>query len=112
MVMRSFIAIDINAQAVVDSIKKLQSDLESLNLNLKMVNPENIHITLQFLGDLNSSEINILNTVLSSVVFESFSCTLLKLGTFPNMNKISVIWIGIDSESSGRLLSLYNEIGQ
>ena len=49
MVMRSFIAIDINAQAVVDSIKKLQSDLESLNLNLKMVNPENIHITLQFL---------------------------------------------------------------
>ena len=112
MVMRSFIAIDINAQAIVDSIKKLQSDLESLNLNLKMVNPENIHITLQFLGDLNSSEINILNTVLSSVVFESFSCTLLKLGTFPNMNKISVIWIGIDSESSGRLLSLYNEIGQ
>jgi len=110
MVMRSFIAIDINDRAIVDSIKKLQSDLESLNINLKMINPENIHITLQFLGDLKNSEINILKRILSSVTFESFSCTLLKLGTFPNMNKISVIWIGIDSESSGKLLSLYDDI--
>jgi len=110
--MRSFIAIDINNRSLIESIQSLQHDLESLNSHLKMVNPENIHITMKFLGDMDNSEINVINTILSSVVFESFSCTLLNIGTFPNINRISVIWIGLDSKSSEKLILLSDYINK
>jgi len=47
--MRIFVAIEINDKNVLDSISKIQSELK---INAKPVKIQNLHFTVQFLGEV------------------------------------------------------------
>ena len=47
--MRTFVAVEIQNDMVLDSIAKFQSDL---NIKAKAVSKENMHFTLLFLGEI------------------------------------------------------------
>ena len=51
---RSFIAIDIGYN---EKIKDFFDDIKKSGAIIKLVEPENIHITLKFLGDISENEI-------------------------------------------------------
>ena len=48
--MRTFVAIEISNNQVIESIKKFQSEIK---INAKPVEPTNFHFTLQFLGEIS-----------------------------------------------------------
>ena len=48
--MRIFVAIEINDKNVLDSISKIQSELK---INAKPVKIQNLHFTVQFLGEVS-----------------------------------------------------------
>ncbi len=52
---RSFIAFDIDSEAVLKRIRDMQSLLVKTGAYLKLVEPRNIHVTLRFLGNITSS---------------------------------------------------------
>jgi len=54
---RAFIAFKLPAD-VVDSLRVLQSGLKKRGVNLRWVDPENIHLTLKFMGDINERDID------------------------------------------------------
>jgi RNA 2',3'-cyclic 3'-phosphodiesterase len=101
---RSFIAIELP-----ENIKIFLSDLENdLKSNcppvLKWVNPDNIHLTLKFLGNVDIGKIDsiIKSARAVTVDINPFSLTITQLGVFPNIKNIQVVWIGL----SGQLDSL------
>jgi len=49
---RSFVAFDLDNEAVLKKITDAQNLLVKTGANLKMVKPENIHITMRFLGNI------------------------------------------------------------
>jgi len=62
---------------------------------VRYVSPENLHITLKFLGDVPDTRIDDLDKALKSVRMEPFSVEAWGLGAFPHILRPRVLWIGV-----------------
>ena len=93
---RTFIAVDI---PVSQKIKDLISEIKKTGVNAKLVEPENIHITLKFLGETNTAIVNDIENIMkeSTGKINPFEIKLRNVGVFPNKNYIKVFWIGVQN---------------
>jgi RNA 2',3'-cyclic 3'-phosphodiesterase len=97
---RAFIAIDLSHEARKE-ISRIQDVLKAVDANIKWVDPETIHITLKFLGDIPEDKIPQISAGLENITktFEPFEITLDKLGVFPKWNFPQIIWVGINDKN-------------
>lgn len=93
---RCFIAFDIEDAAILDKILEVQNLLASEFRGLKIVRPENIHITLRFLGEIPPVMVDSVINMIDRIYFEPFKVKISGVGAFPNPRRPSVIWAGID----------------
>lgn len=93
---RAFIAIELTGQAH-DELACLQSALQKAGADVKWVEPENIHLTLRFLGDLVPEKAEELKKVLAEIAAGSkpFELTIKDVGAFPGLASPRVIWAGM-----------------
>jgi 2'-5' RNA ligase len=91
--MRTFVAIEVNNKDVLNSIHKIQTEL---NIKAKPVELHNMHFTVQFLGEVSEEMIGKISDALNSIEFSAFSITFASIGVFPKPNFPRVIWIGTD----------------
>ena len=91
--MRAFVAIEVNDQDVLDSIRQFQSEL---NIKAKPVELHNIHFTAQFLGEVSEEMAGKISGVLNSLEFSPFPISFVGVGVFPKSSFPRVIWIGTD----------------
>lgn len=106
---RSFIAFDIINPSVLNRISSIQTQLKELNADLKIVNPQNIHVTIRFLGNINSTMVEEIYETLRSTEFEPFTIQLNGLGIFPNLNYPRVIWVGI-KQGADQLKKIFSQL--
>jgi len=90
---RTFVAIEINDQGVLNSIHKIQAEL---NIKAKPVKLHNMHFTVQFLGEVSEEMIRKISDTLSGIEFSAFPISFASIGVFPKPNSPRVIWIGTD----------------
>ena len=90
--MRTFVAIEVSDKNVLNSIHKIQTEL---NIKAKPVELHNMHFTVQFLGEVLEEMIGKISDVLNSIEFSAFSITFGSIGVFPKPNSPRVIWIGV-----------------
>ncbi len=95
--MRLFIALDLTTQNR-DALTKLQGRLKKADADVKWVEPENIHLTLKFLGEVQEEKIpKIITTIKESIAeFKPFNLEIVSLGAFPGLKYPRVIWAGIE----------------
>lgn len=105
--MRVFVAVEISDDHVISSIREFQSKIK---INAKPVLPQNLHFTLQFLGEVSEGEVENIRQALKLVKFSSFKINFKGLGTFPNIKSPRVIWIGTDQEGANILSDLANKV--
>ena len=97
---RAFIAIEIPSD-IKTALKDLQSRLKSGNPNsIKWVEPENIHLTLKFLGNIHASQIDPVTSAMQTSVsaVHPFSLQIQALGAFPNFGRPQVLWVGLNGD--------------
>ncbi|KAG2472287.1 MAG: RNA 2',3'-cyclic phosphodiesterase [Nitrosopumilales archaeon] len=99
--MRIFVAAEINNAEVLNSIQKVQSDLD---LRAKPVALNNIHFTMLFLGEISEKISFKVQDALNSIQFEEFDVKFQGIGAFPKARSPRVVWVGTD-ERGGRQLS-------
>ena len=92
-IMRTFVAIEVNNKDVLNSIHKIQTEL---NIKAKPVGLHNMHFTVQFLGEVSEEMVGKISDALNSIEFSSFSISFASIGVFPKPNSPRVIWIGTD----------------
>jgi 2'-5' RNA ligase len=95
---RLFIAIELPPN-VLKAITQVQDDLKQAvpEHAIRWTRPEGIHLTLKFLGDVQTKHLNDLKTALSQIAAEH---TVLELGIeglgcFPNYARPRVLWVGL-----------------
>ncbi len=94
---RSFIAIDI-PQAVTEKFYRLSLSIKSEIKELRPTLPQNIHLTLKFLGNIEASLIEQIKDVLDNTAGNSKKIKVQfgKIGAFPNLKSPGVLWIALE----------------
>jgi len=94
---RTFIAIKLTPE-IVSNISKIQEELKKAGAQVKWVKPENIHLTLKFLGHVTPEELEKVKITTRATLkpFASFEISVAILGAFPKINYPRVIWMGVD----------------
>lgn len=115
---RAFIAAELP-----ESVKKAAADavayLGRKGLRLRWVKPENMHLTLKFLGDTDPALVPELAAALGQSVSGAAPIALSAegLGVFPNPARARVVWMGLSGETArlaalaGGLDSLLSDLG-
>ncbi|MBE3087563.1 MAG: RNA 2',3'-cyclic phosphodiesterase [Chloroflexi bacterium] len=103
MMLRSFVAVEIPAEiqsALARSTAPLQKALPKPLI--RWVAPQNVHLTLKFLGDVSPANLERLAEALKAeaVAHETFSMSVGGLGAFPTPRRARIIWIGLEAPAS------------
>jgi len=105
--MRTFVAAEINNTEVLNSIQKVQSDLD---LGAKPVALNNMHFTMLFLGEISEKISFKVQDALNSIQFEEFNVKFQGIGAFPNTRSPRVVWIGTDEQGGRQLCELASAV--
>lgn len=109
---RAFIAVEL-ALEVRQELGRIR-DVVALALPpraVRLVQPDNMHLTLRFLGDTAVTQLPSLTQQLDELASQhaSFSLQLEGLGCFPNPKRPRVIWVGVTGEHAA-LLAVKQEL--
>jgi RNA 2',3'-cyclic 3'-phosphodiesterase len=105
--MRVFVAIEISSDKIINSISKFQSEI---NISAKPIEPQNLHFTLQFLGEISEDMVKRVMIALNSVKFSNFIVNLKGIGVFPTLKFPKIIWIGTDENGGNLLIELAKKV--
>ena len=99
---------DVDDVQTLAQIESAISSLLSLGGDIKAVERENIHLTLKFLGNVESARLSQVKSALSKVEFSTFSMEIKGAGAFPSLSHMNVVWVGV-SEGWSEVQLIYEQ---
>ena len=118
--MRAFFAVDL-PDDLANPIAEAQAAFEGAE-GLRFVDPEQTHVTLKFLGDIDGpdsdpeSDAPALDDVIAAgeravadADVDPFECAVEGFGVFPSLDYISVVWAGV-GDGSAELTTLHESL--
>jgi len=99
--MRLFIAVNFNDETK-QQILKVQEQLRSQSVRGNFTRPENLHLTLIFLGETPENRLDSLHSILKAVTVPSFKISFTRTGCFKRRNS-ELWWLGTELNSPGHL---------
>ena len=106
---RSFLAFDIESHEVKNKLAKAQALLAQTGADLKLVETQNIHVTMRFLGNITPQMVERVFEEMKKVQFTPFNVQIKGLGAFPDINHPRVVWAGI-TEGQDQLRSVFSQM--
>jgi 2'-5' RNA ligase len=106
---RSFLAFDMDSEAVRKRLAAVQNLLAQTDADLKLVEPQNIHMTIRFLGDITPATAEKIFAEMQQVQFTPFNVQIKGLGAFPDLRYPRVVWAGI-TEGAEQLQNVFNQL--
>lgn len=101
--MRAFIAIEIG-EDTREALRALTQRLRQGAGRVSWVKPENLHLTLRFLGDVEEDALDEMADTLEEAYSRigPFHAGVRETGVFPNSRRPSVVWAGV-AAAAGKL---------
>ena len=92
--MRLFVAVDLT-EDMRKKAAEIMNQLKGLDIDVKFVEPQNLHFTLKFIGEVDEGHVNEIEKSVSDAVrdFKPFKVSVEGLGYFGNPSHIKTIWI-------------------
>jgi 2'-5' RNA ligase len=107
---RTFIAVEVDS-VVREKAAGLIGMLQAVQADVKWVEPHNLHLTLQFLGDVPEKEIAQVCKAVEHGADEvdPFSLEIRSTGAFPNLGKPRTLWLGAKT-GSDQMADLHDHV--
>jgi len=104
---RLFVAVLVSEEAK-EKIKLLRAGLFRTGADLNLASLSGLHFTLKFLGSVDESKIPEIKQKLNQLAknTNNFEVLIKGMGVFPDLEKIRVVWIGVENSD---LISLMKE---
>ena len=114
--MRVFVAVDLDERVrneVGGLIRRLRSEArDEPSLRVSWVPPEQLHLTLHFLGNVDDAAVaRLADRIAQPVELPAFTLSFSNIGSFATRGRPNVIWLGV-SEGSAPLIELHRVIGR
>jgi len=96
---RCFIAVEL-PNDLRRELGRLQKRLKVDEPRVKWVSPEGIHLTLKFLGDVDTTMIEPITQAMTQAAQGTlpFSLNIQQLGAFPSLQRVQVVWVGLGGD--------------
>lgn len=96
---RAFIAIDL-PESLKSFLREAQEALKLYGFRVRWVRPQNIHLTLKFLGNAATADTD---KIAEAMTIAATGCPIASLrakgiGVFPNVRRPRVIWAGLNGQ--------------
>ena len=110
--MRTFLAVEIS-DPVRSKASKLISRLSRDATGVKWVEPDNLHLTLKFFGEISDDDVSKICTAVGDAVspIRAFDCECVGIGAFPRIEHPRTIWVGL-ADAQDRMARLQEAIEQ
>ena len=98
---RAFIAIDLD-ERVKRELTRLQERLKTAEADIKWAEPENLHVTLKFLGDIQPEFLDQVENAMAITAeqFTPFHMDIGALGAFPSVTNPKIIWASVTKRAN------------
>ena len=96
--LRTFIAVDVG-KPIRDRLVSLQERLAQSGAPVKWVEPENLHVTLLFLGEVNPHDVAGVCKAVADVCNDhaAFPLAVQRASCFGNPRRPRTLWVGVES---------------
>lgn len=97
---RAFVAVELSSD-IREKLSALQGQLKKVLPPMNWVHPESIHLTLKFLGWVDSSRVSQLLSALELIGNRqnTFSLEIQRLGVFPSIKRPRILWVGVTGQT-------------
>jgi RNA 2',3'-cyclic 3'-phosphodiesterase len=106
---RAFLAFEVDSQDVKKKLTDMQTLAVQTGADLKLVENENIHMTIRFLGDITLNMSDKIFEEMKKIQFKPFPVQLTGIGVFPSLSYPRVLWAGI-AQGAEQLQNVVNQI--
>jgi 2'-5' RNA ligase len=104
--------VSVSLDGLTDAIREAQAPFRD-QPGVDPTDPEQVHVTLKFLGDTDTGQLDDLREALAGAVKDAsvgaFDADIGGYGVFPSLDYISVVWLGV-RRGSGELTALHEAI--
>ena len=109
--MRTFVAVFPPLKIRAAAVAGARETVRLLGAQVRWARPENVHLTLKFLGDVREKVLGDLCAALERTCagHASFDVELTGLGAFPSTRRARILWVGAGA-GSDRLRSLATDL--
>ena len=99
MEIRSFLAFELPPE-IRAVISHVSHEIKKSLLDLRCVKPENIHLTMVFMGNVHYEDLDQINKAVSSVCcrYGPFNISIKGAGVFGSRRSPRVLWVGLDGD--------------
>ena len=103
MLVRLFVAIELS-DPVRSSLRKMQDDLRPRCDDVRWTRPEQLHLTVKFLGEVPDQDVDAVAAAIKSVAADlmPFEMSIAGAGCFPPSGRVRIVWAGLE-ENTGAL---------
>ena len=99
--MRAFVALEIPDPRVLDGLVAMQKELADTGADLKLVERQNLHFTVKFLGDISEAQDAEVDSRLKGLSLTGAKVEVKGVGAFPTTDRPNVLWVGVAREHEG-----------
>lgn len=102
--MRLFVAWLLN-DSVIAALSRIQTTLTNSCDGVRWINPQQLHLTVKFLGDVSDSQAPGITEAVArgAARCKAFTLSLNGCGCFPPSGPVRIVWIGV-RESTGMMM--------
>lgn len=94
-----------------DPVKQRLAEVRPPKLpGVQLVRPDQMHVTLHFLGEMKPEDILLLKRVMEDVDAPRFDLSITGIGTFPSKGPPRIVWAGVQQQPL--LEALQQELGE
>jgi len=108
--MRAFVALEIPDPAVLDRIVSVQKEIFATGADVKLVERENLHYTVKFLGEISQAQAAEASSRLNGLKLNSVEIDVQGIGVFPSSSRPRIIWVGAAEEDAAKVSALAGEV--
>lgn len=107
---RTFIAVEL-PKAIIEKLSELEKELKKSGADVKYVSPENLHITLRFLGEIDEKDMENVKTGCEKAAEGTapFEISLRGIGVFPSFDYMKILWARVE-KGVNELVKLKNAL--